>query len=72
MDGHNREFQDLPDLFRRLDEVNREHVIGCNLGIRTSADIFEASQREYEQADAERRSRRRQNVSQDNILKQRQ
>lgn len=38
----------LADQFRHLDERNRENVARAGLGIRTSADIFEALQREHE------------------------
>lgn len=42
------------DLFCRLDARNRENVTLAGLGIRTSADIFEAAQRQYEEARGER------------------
>ncbi|KAG7402593.1 hypothetical protein Forpe1208_v017172 [Fusarium oxysporum f. sp. rapae] len=38
------ETESLSDLFRRLDARNRENVALAGLGIRTSADIFEATQ----------------------------
>ena len=65
MDGHNQVPQAPPGLFRRLDAVNRERVVDSGLGIRTSADIFDTLQREYEQAEVQRGSRRRQTVSQE-------
>ncbi|KAF5696631.1 ATP-dependent DNA helicase PIF1 [Fusarium mundagurra] len=48
------ERESLPDLFRRLDARNRENAALASLRIRTSADIFEATQNQYEQARAQR------------------
>lgn len=51
------ERESLPNLFRRLDARNRENVAHAGLNIRTSADIFEECQRQYETARAERSAR---------------
>ncbi|KAF9774786.1 hypothetical protein IL306_007184, partial [Fusarium sp. DS 682] len=40
----------LPGLFRRLNARNREKVALASLGIRRSADIFEAAERQFEEA----------------------
>ncbi|KAJ3530216.1 hypothetical protein NM208_g9424 [Fusarium decemcellulare] len=40
----------LDELNRRRDKRNRENVALANLGIRTSADIFEAAERQLEEA----------------------
>jgi hypothetical protein len=48
------ETESLSDLFRRLDARNRENVALAGLGIRTSADIFEATQNQYEHSSGQR------------------
>ncbi|KAG6990362.1 hypothetical protein FocnCong_v020486 [Fusarium oxysporum f. sp. conglutinans] len=48
------ETESLSDLFRRLDARNRENVALAGLGIRTSADIFEATQSQYEHSRSQR------------------
>uniref|UniRef100_A0A0D2Y8C6 ATP-dependent DNA helicase n=1 Tax=Fusarium oxysporum (strain Fo5176) TaxID=660025 RepID=A0A0D2Y8C6_FUSOF len=48
------ETESLSDLFRRLDAQNRENVALAGLGIRTSADIFEAIQSQYEHSRSQR------------------
>ncbi|EXL90209.1 hypothetical protein FOIG_16527 [Fusarium odoratissimum NRRL 54006] len=48
------ETESLSDLFRRLDARNRENVALAGLGIRTSADIFEAIQNQYEHSSGQR------------------
>ncbi|KAF6515182.1 hypothetical protein HZS61_005088 [Fusarium oxysporum f. sp. conglutinans] len=48
------ETESLSDLFRRLDARNRENVALAGLGIRTSADIFEAIQSQYEHSRSQR------------------
>ncbi|PVH91578.1 hypothetical protein DM02DRAFT_663850 [Periconia macrospinosa] len=50
MSGERPVSEALPQLFHSYDVRNRQNVARANLGIRTSADIFEASQREHEQA----------------------
>jgi hypothetical protein len=45
MDG-----ESLDELNRRRDARNRENVARAGLGIRTSADIFETAERQYEEA----------------------
>lgn len=44
------EKKSLADQFRRRDARNRENVVLADLGIRTSADIFEAAQRRFQEA----------------------
>ncbi|KAH6959977.1 hypothetical protein BKA56DRAFT_624011 [Ilyonectria sp. MPI-CAGE-AT-0026] len=44
------EKESLADQFRRWDARNRENVALAGLGIRTSADIFEAAQRQFQEA----------------------
>lgn len=39
--------EDLIGLFSRIDERNRQNVMRANLGMRTSADIFRAAQKEH-------------------------
>ncbi|KAH7142799.1 hypothetical protein B0J13DRAFT_636504 [Dactylonectria estremocensis] len=48
------EIENLTDQFRRLDARNRENLALAGLGIRTSAAIFEAAQKQYEEARGER------------------
>lgn len=60
MDGDDQNPRVPSELFRDFDARNRENVARVDLGKRTSADIFEASQRAYEQARLEMASRRRQ------------
>ena len=48
------ERKSLPDLFRRLDARNRENVALARLGIRTSADIFEAAERQIQESQTKR------------------
>ncbi|KAG7408125.1 hypothetical protein Forpi1262_v018013 [Fusarium oxysporum f. sp. raphani] len=48
------ETESLSDLFRRLDARNRENVALAGLGIRISADIFEATQSQYEHSRSQR------------------
>lgn len=42
-----------------MDERNRQNIMRASLGIRTSAEIFEASQREYEEGRARGETKRR-------------
>ncbi len=56
MEGHGGDHQALPDLFRQLDAHNRENIARAGLGIRTSADIFEAAQRQCDEARVEKPS----------------
>ncbi|EKG09157.1 hypothetical protein MPH_13841, partial [Macrophomina phaseolina MS6] len=49
---------ELSEHFERLDARNRENVARAGLGIRTSAELFQAAQSAYEQARAEGSSRR--------------
>lgn len=52
----NEEDQDslsLPELLRRLEARNRKNVALAGLGIRTSADVFEATQTGSENAGEE-------------------
>jgi hypothetical protein len=46
MNGDGQNSQSLPELFRRFDVRNRQNAPCASLGIRTSADIFEAAQKE--------------------------
>ena len=62
MSGERQVSEALPQPLHSYDVRNRPNVVLSSLGIRTWADIFEASQREYEQAsmrgDTTRRRRR--------------
>jgi hypothetical protein len=49
MNEVDKESLSLPELLRRLDARNRENVARAGLGPRTSADLFEATRREYEE-----------------------
>lgn len=44
------EKESLADQFRRQDTRKRENVVLAGLGVRTSADIFEAAQRQFQEA----------------------
>ncbi|KAH6971920.1 hypothetical protein EDB80DRAFT_693090 [Ilyonectria destructans] len=44
------EKESLADQFRRRDARKRENVALAGLGVRTSADIFEAAQRQFQEA----------------------
>lgn len=48
----------LGEFFNRIDVYNRENVTRVGLDIRTSADIFEACQKEYEQERVEKYHKR--------------
>ena len=60
MSGERQVPEALPQLFHGYDVRNRLNAARASLGIRTSADIFEESQREYERANMFRGTRRRQ------------
>ena len=53
MNGDRLHFPDLSDSFRRSDARNRENMLQARLGIRTSADIYQAFQSDLGRATAE-------------------
>ncbi|PVH90110.1 hypothetical protein DM02DRAFT_86257, partial [Periconia macrospinosa] len=57
MSGDGRDLEAPPPLFHSYDVRNRRNVELAGLGIRTSADIFEEFQREYEAASVQRAPR---------------
>ena len=54
MNQNNQDSLTLLEVFRQLDTRNARNAVLAGLGLRTSADIFEAAQEEYEQARLER------------------
>lgn len=44
--------------FRHLDKANQQNIARASLGIRTSAELFQATQSAYKEARADRSSRR--------------
>jgi hypothetical protein len=54
MNENNQDSLFLSELLRRQDARNRQNIALAGLGIRTSADIFDAAEKGFEQAKAER------------------
>ena len=59
MDERNRQKTLRVGLFEGMDERNRQNMLRVGLGIRISAEIFEASEREYRERGEERLRKRR-------------
>lgn len=67
MNQNNQDSLTLLELLRQLDARNQRNAALAGLGIRTSADIFEAAQKEYEQVRDDRQFAREWNRRQGSV-----